>query len=135
MAHKWFFLDNTPPVIDNMNVTSNTRGWGDTYYFSIEVDDTQLDDVNCSLYLSTDNITYTYFDNDIVSGGVGTCNISINTFDCSWIGNNYFKLNIYDGTADNTFELQTGSNPIVAHALQSGVDGDFILIYFSGVRI
>lgn len=37
--------------------------------------------------------------------------------------------------ADGTFALQTGTNPTVAHALQSGVDGDFIQIYFSGVKI
>jgi len=37
--------------------------------------------------------------------------------------------------ADSTFTLQTGTNPTAGFALQSGVDGDFIQIYFSGVRI
>ncbi|MCW1304417.1 MAG: DUF853 family protein [Candidatus Parvarchaeota archaeon] len=118
----WFFLVNTPPNFGNISVTPSTAGWGDIFSYGVDIDDLQNDNVTCKLYVSKDNNTWYYKGSTYLSNGVGRCVINVSDFDCSWIGQNYFKFEIDDGTPGNAFNTSVFNEPNVTR--------DTVTIYY-----
>jgi len=123
----WVRLNNTPPNYTNPNVTPAVEGWGVTYNFTLEVNDTQRDNVNCTLYTSTDGkTTWVMRGNVTVQSGVGLCSINVSNFTCSDMGNdNYFMWQIEDGTKANSINITEVQGPNITA-------NDVIIYYISG---
>ncbi|RLE15252.1 hypothetical protein DRJ04_00800, partial [Candidatus Aerophobetes bacterium] len=49
-AHNLFFI-KTKPVLEDVNVTPNPGGWGERFYFSVNLTDEDLDNVTVNLYI------------------------------------------------------------------------------------
>jgi hypothetical protein len=99
----WFEIVNLPPRYSNPQVTPSFGGWGDKYNFSIDVLDTDGDDVNCSLFVSTDNGNiWRYVGSQIITGGSGTCRFeNVQPYTCNDTFNdvgsdNWFRFNLTD---------------------------------------
>ncbi|RLG00752.1 MAG: hypothetical protein DRN49_02540, partial [Thaumarchaeota archaeon] len=121
----WFYLQNTEPSYTIIPVSPNESGWGDSYNYSIQVDDVDNDDVTCTLYISTDGGNYFESKTPItITGGHGLCSWLIN-FTCSEIGNdNYYYFVLDDGYNTVTTSTLQGPN-ITKDTLQiSLVSGD-----------
>jgi len=105
------YLNNTAPQFSDFNVTPDEEGWGRTFTYDIFINDTQLDNVTCKLYTSTDNKnTWVYRGEEVIYYGVGTCEVNVTNFTCSDIGtDNYYKFEIDDGT--NKFNTSDQSGP------------------------
>jgi len=106
------YLNNTPPEVYNFSVTPNKEGWGRTFTYEAFVNDTQLDNVTCKLYTSTNNKdTWVYQGEKTIYYGVGKCEINVSDFTCSDKGtDNYYKFEIYDGTNRFNTSDQYGPN-------------------------
>ncbi|RLF26751.1 MAG: hypothetical protein DRN05_06595, partial [Thermoplasmata archaeon] len=105
LFENWVYLNNTEPNYTSPSVTPTQEGWGVTFNFSIQVNDTQYDNVTCTLFTSTDNqVSWVNRGNTTVYGGLGVCSITVSDFTCSDIGNdNYFIWQLDDGT--NKFNI------------------------------
>ncbi|MEM2180985.1 MAG: hypothetical protein QXP32_09260, partial [Nitrososphaeria archaeon] len=109
--YDWFELTNLPPTYQNPQVSPSKGGWGETYNFSIEVKDTDLDNVNCSLFVSTDDgTTWRYVGSQVIQGSSEwqTCRfIFTRPYGCNStffdIGNdNWFRFNLTDDVGQTT---------------------------------
>ncbi|MCK4714540.1 MAG: hypothetical protein KAT35_03120, partial [Candidatus Aenigmarchaeota archaeon] len=114
----WFYLENTPPTISDVNVTPSEGSWGGVFEYSVNIWDNQQDNVTCELYVSTDDGASYYLKNSTtVWGGQDWCNLTVGDaidgteFNCSDIGtDNLFHFRIYDGTNTNYTNNITGPN-------------------------
>ena len=107
------YLNNTPPNYTSPAVSPAVEGWGVTYNFSIQINDTQNDNVSCTLYVSTDGqSTWKRLGNYTLFGGLGQCSINISTFNCSDIGDdNYFIWQLDDDTPENIQNITPVQGP------------------------
>ena len=107
----WYEVVNVGPDYDNVIVTPNQSGWGDNFTYSVEVSDTEGDNVNCTLYTSLDGGAWQYIDYYLLVGGVGFCNITITDYTCSEISeNNYFKFGLDDLSNQINTTAEAGPN-------------------------
>jgi hypothetical protein len=114
----WFYLTNTPPSITDANVTPSAGPWGDVYEYSVNIWDTQQDNVTCELWVSTDGGSNYYMKNStIIWGGRDWCNLTVGDaldgteFNCSDIGtDNLFHFRIDDETNVNYTNNISGPN-------------------------
>jgi hypothetical protein len=107
----WVYLNNTPPDYTGLTVNPPEEGWGVSFNYSVQINDTQQDNVTCTLLTSTDNqVTWINRGSVTVYNGVGLCSINVSNYSCSDIGtDNYFKWEIQDGT--NTFNTSVVQGP------------------------
>ncbi|MFH1228906.1 MAG: hypothetical protein V1678_00590 [Candidatus Aenigmatarchaeota archaeon] len=119
---EWIFLNNTPPTYSNSSVDPSTYGWGGHFNFSIGINDTQYDNVTCTLFTTTDdNSTWINRGNNTLYGGHGICSINITDFNCLDIGfDNYFLWQIDDGTTVLNSSAVQGPN----------ITQDSVVIYY-----
>ena len=92
-----------PPVLElSLIHTENDWGWGENLTFKVNVSDVNAEDVNVSLWLSSDNQTWSYVDSKICynCGAKTELTFYYKGFSCSDIGTKYFKFNASD--AHNT---------------------------------
>jgi hypothetical protein len=114
----WFYLTNTPPSITDANVTPSAGPWGGVYEYSVNIWDTQQDNVTCELWVSTDGGSNYYMKNStIIWGGRDWCNLTVGDaldgteFNCSDIGtDNLFHFRIDDETNVNYTNNISGPN-------------------------
>ncbi|MEM5855473.1 MAG: hypothetical protein QW472_04125, partial [Candidatus Aenigmatarchaeota archaeon] len=117
--HDWFNLTNLPPSYQQPQVSPSSGGWGAKYNFSIQVKDTDLDSVNCSLYISTDyGATWRFVNSTIIpsSSEWQTCSFNFvqpymcnSTYDVG--DDNYFRFNLTDDVGQTT--VVTVQGPII----------------------
>jgi hypothetical protein len=119
----WVYLNNTEANYSNPNVSPSQEGWGVTFNYSIVVNDTQIDNVTCTLFVTT-NGTWNSKGNVTVVNGVGLCSINVSDFTCSDKGDdNYFIWQLNDGT--NVRNTTTIAGPNIT-------EDDVIIYYVSG---
>ncbi|MEM5879066.1 MAG: DUF87 domain-containing protein [Candidatus Aenigmatarchaeota archaeon] len=102
----WVYLNNTPPIVENMSVAPSSGGWGENFTFSMDVSDAQQDNVTCKLFVYTGKQEWEYKGDSKVNFGVGKCIVNVSDFTCQDINTSSptkFKFQIEDGTASNTF--------------------------------
>jgi len=107
----WIYLNNTPPLYENLTVTPSTGGWGEVFTYSVDIEDSQYDNVTCKLLVTTDGgTTWELKNSTTIYWGRGTCSLSVSDFDCSDIGtDNYFMFELDDGT--NLFNTTNVTGP------------------------
>jgi hypothetical protein len=76
----WVYLNNTPPVTENLSVTPSSGGWGKTFNFTADVNDLQHDNVTCKLFVYTGQGVWSYKGSSMVEWGVGKCNVACKRF-------------------------------------------------------
>ncbi|MBN2202775.1 MAG: DUF87 domain-containing protein [Candidatus Aenigmarchaeota archaeon] len=108
----WTYMNNTPSKAENASVTPEVGGWGDNYTFTIDINDTQYDNVTCRLFTYT-NGEWTYRGSDTVYWGYGTCEVNVTNFTCSDINAtaNWFTWEIDDTTPENLVNITNVSAP------------------------
>ncbi|RLI90751.1 MAG: hypothetical protein DRO89_05290, partial [Candidatus Altiarchaeales archaeon] len=121
--YNWFWLENKQPSYNNLNVTPEISGWGSNYTFSVNVTDSELDEINCSLFVNTTG-EYIYKGMDTVTAP-DVCQVNISDFNCNDIGNASFLFQIDDGTGSNIFNTSVFYGPNMTKDTPE-------LFYFSG---
>jgi len=111
----YIYLNNTPPEYDNFSVTPAEDGWGVVYNYSVDIWDTQEDNVTCNLWVKTNNYggSWVLKNSTIVYGGQDTCSLTVNDFNCNDIGDittNFYMFELYEGTNSLNTTNQTGPN-------------------------
>ena len=87
--NNWVYLNNTPPNATSISLSPSQEGWGVVYTYNVTINDSQFDNVSCTLYTNTTG-SWVYRGNDTVYNGAGVCSINVSNFLCSDIGiNNY----------------------------------------------
>ncbi|RLJ02365.1 MAG: hypothetical protein DRP11_03115, partial [Candidatus Aenigmatarchaeota archaeon] len=109
----WFYLRNTPPNVTNVTFSPTVGGWGEVYTFTVTLEDIQNDDVNCSLYISSDNATWQYRGSSILPEGNGNCTVNVTDFTCAEMGQKYFLFQIDDGTPENLKNTSSYLGPYI----------------------
>ncbi|MBI5347013.1 MAG: hypothetical protein HZB66_00185 [Candidatus Aenigmarchaeota archaeon] len=91
-------IQNSLPVIYFINVTPSADGWGETFTFITNVSDVDNDSVNISLWLSSNNATWSYDRTTNCTSCLQKTKINITKtdFTCSNIGQNFFRINATD---------------------------------------
>jgi hypothetical protein len=91
-----FSLVNAPTGYQNISVTPDPGPWGGAFNYSVNVSDVDQDNVNCSLYISTNNgSSWQYKGITTIPNGSGICYFEVSDLTCSDISNDslyYFSL-------------------------------------------
>ncbi|RLF39318.1 MAG: hypothetical protein DRN12_07140, partial [Thermoplasmata archaeon] len=88
-----------PPELKNETVTaSDDFGWGEIYVFSVNVSDLNAEDVNVTLWLSSDNVSWTLVNWTICydCGVEQKISFTYHQYTCNDMGTQYFKFNATD---------------------------------------
>ncbi|MCK5333302.1 MAG: hypothetical protein KAJ24_02230, partial [Candidatus Aenigmarchaeota archaeon] len=97
-----FELINSPPIYNSANVTPNISGWGYHYNYTVNVTDSDMDDINCTLYTSANSgSSWVERGTVVVPLGQGICAINVSDFGCGDMGDDNLFL----------FELDDNYNP------------------------
>ena len=134
----WFYLQQLAVNASGANVTPYSGGWSRPYNFSVSlVKDTSLN-TTCSLWVSTDNAsTWVYEGNSTISGN-GSCWVQNDLFTCGALSNwTFFKFNVNDGEANNTFNTSPVRGPILSPSVAQVqyVSGNTTSVNRSGVNV
>ncbi|MFA6049565.1 MAG: hypothetical protein WC792_06500, partial [Candidatus Micrarchaeia archaeon] len=94
----WFNLTNSPTTYSGVNVTPGSSSWTRPYQYSINVSDPDNNDVNCTLWTSTDGGSeWSQRGTVTIAGGNGICLFNVSNFGCSEIGtDNQFIFTVED---------------------------------------
>jgi hypothetical protein len=117
----WFEIVNTEPnqTVSNttLHVDPPTGGWGENFTFSVNVNDTQGDNVSCYLYVTTDGgSTWQPKGDNMVTNTKNSPKCSVNTtFTSADIDtvNATFRFTINDTTPGNNFTTANQSGPLI----------------------
>jgi len=101
------WLENRPPSYANLTVSPELGGWGDTYNFSIYLDDPEQDNLICKLFVNTTRLIYA---GSSSIAGKGNCWVTT-SFDCMDISNATFWFEIVDEEPANTFNTSIAYGP------------------------
>ncbi|MBU4452026.1 MAG: DUF87 domain-containing protein [Nanoarchaeota archaeon] len=99
-----FYMNNTPPNVENFSVSPESEGWGSVYTYRAEIYDAQKDNITCALYVNTSESTGWVLKNSTTietqpAQGRANCTLSVSNFACGEMGtDNSYKFQIYDGT-------------------------------------
>ncbi|MCK5020482.1 MAG: hypothetical protein KAS32_25825, partial [Candidatus Peribacteraceae bacterium] len=110
-----FYLNNTPPDYGNFSVTPTEDGWGAVYNYSVDIWDSQTDNVTCKLFVKTNNYggAWVLKNSTIIVGGQDTCTLFVTDFECADIGNdtvNQYRFELDDDTTNFNTTDQNGPN-------------------------
>ncbi|NOQ55827.1 MAG: DUF87 domain-containing protein, partial [Nanohaloarchaea archaeon] len=120
-----FELLNNPPSYSDMDGTPDTGAWGTVYTFSVNFTDSDADDVDCDLYVTTDNGATWVLRNSTTLASPAVCNLTVSDFDCGDIGtDNYFKFGLDDGYNPINTTNVSGPNITVNNIEMIYVDGN-----------
>ncbi len=109
----WINLTNSAPEGSNMDVTPDQGGWGSIFNYSINVSDADNDNVNCTLFVSTDaGLSWTQKGSMVVYGGHDLCWVEVSDFSCldDMGTDNYFKFTLYDTKVQIETSNMSGPN-------------------------
>ncbi|VVB59112.1 Uncharacterised protein [uncultured archaeon] len=93
----WFWLLNVNSTYSNANVTPATGGWSRNFTFNITVNDTDMDNVTCRLFVNTTR-GYEYRGQSTVISGAGYCTITVWNFNYSDVSNATYLFELNDST-------------------------------------
>ncbi|MCW1307597.1 MAG: hypothetical protein OH337_00005, partial [Candidatus Parvarchaeota archaeon] len=88
-----------PPILEGERVIfEEDGGWGEKFTFKVNVSDPNANTVNVSLWLSPDNLTWSYVSSQLCydCGRVTELAFEYRGFTCNDIGTYYFKFNASD---------------------------------------
>jgi uncharacterized membrane protein/5-hydroxyisourate hydrolase-like protein (transthyretin family) len=104
----YIYLNNTAPQASNFNATPSLGGWSETFSFTAYVNDSQGDNVQCTLWTNTTG-TWVQRGTTNVTDGQGNCTVNVSQFNCMDIGaGNEYKFELFDGTNSANTTAQTG---------------------------
>jgi hypothetical protein len=131
----WTYLNNTPPINENVSVSPSTAGWGSNFSFRIDLNDAQYDNVSCKLFTYTSG-SWTYRGSNNVSMGIGTCVVNVTNFTCNDINatTNWFRWELNDST--NIFNTSNFSAPNITRdtMIISYIDGNNTTVNRNGTQ-
>jgi hypothetical protein len=112
----WFWLENLNASYSNQQVVPAVDGWTRPYNFSIDVNDTDSDFINCSLYINKyDGQGWIFKGKHNLEDPLGIynqiCYIEVTDFTGEDIGDNTFKFFIENGEPENAFNTTNTSGP------------------------
>ncbi|MFH8092821.1 MAG: hypothetical protein QXM38_02680, partial [Candidatus Aenigmatarchaeota archaeon] len=115
----WFWLENLNSTFDNITLTPTIGGWSRLYNYTIDIDDPERDDINCSLFISKDNqLTWEYKGSYLLQNGFGTCFVTVHDFACEDIGKEiFYKWQIVNGEPSNAYNTSAYKGPNITESL------------------
>ncbi|MCK4714452.1 MAG: hypothetical protein KAT35_02670, partial [Candidatus Aenigmarchaeota archaeon] len=111
----WFLLENLNATWSNQQVTPATDGWTRLYNYSVDIDDPDSDEINCSLYINKyDGAGWVFKGNHTLynsSGVNSTCYVTVWDFTGQDIGENTYMFYIQNGEPTNFFNTTNYTGP------------------------
>jgi hypothetical protein len=109
-----FWLENKNTTSENYSVAPSQGGWTRLYNYSVDLYDPEIDEVNCSLYVSKDDGNTWLYKGSMNVSGNGTCWITVHDFTCQDIGDdNKYKFELKNGEQANYRNTTIQDGPIL----------------------
>jgi len=127
----YVFHVGTAPSLSSPTVSSLSEGWGYRYTFTVYFADADSENDNISLWKSFDNFAWNYVDSQERSSS-GTTLSFYERFDCSDIGEVYYKFNttdpynFTDETSPESFNITADNVTLTINSSVSSLNVSFL---------